>query len=211
MFTGANITLGALVPDDYAAIYCWVNDVVAARVEGAFRPVHLKDLVSQFETAGRDPSRVMLAIRQRTDHKIIGYVQIQNISAVHRSADIGIRIGEENYRGLGYGKEALGMALDYCWDHLNLERLGLIVFRDNARALNAYKAVGFKKEGLLKRLFYVDGRWVDVVVMVSFRRTRKRLHPIHQTRSNGTDNHLTAAPGIAADAARNCVRKVQLA
>jgi [ribosomal protein S5]-alanine N-acetyltransferase len=198
MFIGANITLGAFVPDDYAAIYCWANDVVAARLDGAFRPVHLKDVVSQFEAGTRDPSRVVLAIRKRTDLKIIGYVQIQNITAVHRSADIGIRIGEEKYRGLGYGKEALRMASDYCWDHLNLERLGLIVFRDNARAINAYRAVGFKREGVLKRLFYVDGRWVDVIVMASFRRSRKRIQPTHQTLSDGAHAPQIAAPAAAA-------------
>jgi RimJ/RimL family protein N-acetyltransferase len=93
---------------------------------------------------------------------------------VHRSADIGIRIGEEKYRGLGYGKEALAIGLNYCWHHLNLERVGLVVFRNNARAINAYEAAGFRKEGVLKRLLFVDGKWIDVVVMAAFRPARPR-------------------------------------
>jgi RimJ/RimL family protein N-acetyltransferase len=113
-------------------MYCLANDVVAARLDGA-----------TCETAGKDPTRIMLSIHQRADPKIIGYLRIQNINTVHRSADIGIRIGEERHRGKGYGKEALAIGLHYCWNHLNLERVGLVVFRNNIRAINAYKAVGF--------------------------------------------------------------------
>jgi RimJ/RimL family protein N-acetyltransferase len=195
MFIGSQVTLGAFVPDDYVAMYCWANDVVAARLDGAFRPANLKDVVTQCDTAAKDPSRVMLAVRLRGDPKLIGYVAIQNISAVHRSADIGIRIGEEKYRGRGYGKQALRIALDYCWDHLNLERVGLVVFRHNARAINAYQAVGFKKEGLLKRLLYVDGRWVDVVLMAAFRRSRSR-----QRARSGGQTSIDAKPPIRIDA-----------
>jgi ribosomal-protein-alanine N-acetyltransferase len=179
MFIGNKVTVGSFVPDDYLAMYCWANDVVAARLDGAFRPVNLKDLVGWCETGSKDPTRIMLSIRQRTDPKIIGYLHIQNINAVHRSADIGIRIGEERYRGKGYGKEALAIGLDYCWKHLNLERVGLVAFRNNTRAINAYKAVGFKKEGLLRRLFFIDGAYVDVLVMAAFRPARKRVRRVN--------------------------------
>jgi [ribosomal protein S5]-alanine N-acetyltransferase len=194
MFLGNQVTVGAFVPDDYPAMYCWANDVAAARLDGAFRPVNLKDLVSWCET-GRDPTRIMLSVRQRTDPKIIGYVHIQNISAVHRSADIGVRIGEERHRGKGYGKEALAIGRDYCWNHLNLERLGLIVFRNNVRAINVYRAVGFRKEGLLKRLFFIDGAWVDVMVMAAFRPARKRLRLVD------TDPSLTSPDVFATSSA----------
>ena len=160
MFLGPRITLGAFVPDDYGAMYCWANDIAAARLDGAFRPVNLRDVIASCET-GSDASRVMLAIRQR-------------INAVHRSADLGIRIGDERHRGQGFGKEALAIALNYCWNHLNLERVGLVVFRHNTRAIAAYSACGFKKEGTLKRFLFVDGAWVDLVLMAAFRPVRKR-------------------------------------
>jgi [ribosomal protein S5]-alanine N-acetyltransferase len=175
MFLGHRVAVGSFVPDDYPAMYRWANDVAAARLDGAFRPMNLKDLISWCENAGKDPTRIMLSVRLRNDPKIIGFAHIQHINAVHRSADIGIRIGEERHRGKGYGKEALAIGLEYCWNHLNLERLGLVVFRNNARAIKVYRAVGFKKEALLKRLFFIDGAWVDVLVMAAFRPGRKRV------------------------------------
>jgi RimJ/RimL family protein N-acetyltransferase len=173
MFLGPRITIGAFVPDDYGAMYCWANDVASARLDGAFRPKNLRDVIASCEV-GNDASRIMLAIRQQSDPKIIGYVNIHNISTVHRSADIGIRIGEERHRGQGFGKEAIEMTLNYCWNHLNLERIGLVVFRHNARAIAAYAACGFKKEGVLKRFLFIDGAWVDLVLMAAFRSASKR-------------------------------------
>lgn len=76
------------------------------------------------------------------------------------------------------------MALDYCWKHLNLERVGLVVFRHNAQAIAAYAACGFKKEGTLKRILFVDGAWVDLVLMASFRPARKRVRSGGDTRAN---------------------------
>jgi hypothetical protein len=46
MFLGSKITVGAFVPDDYVAMYCWANEVVAARLDVAFRPANFKDVVS---------------------------------------------------------------------------------------------------------------------------------------------------------------------
>jgi RimJ/RimL family protein N-acetyltransferase len=179
MLIGAKVTIGPFVPDDCVAMYCWANDVAAARLDGVFRPVNLADVIRQLEGPGTDPSRIMFAIRPRNKTTIIGYLRIQNISSVHRSADIGIRIGEERNRGHGYGKEALMLALDYCWRHLNLNRIGLIVFRNNPRAVSAYKAAGFRTEGCLRKLFFIDGAWVDVLAMAAFRpKHKKRAGPI---------------------------------
>jgi diamine N-acetyltransferase len=194
MLLGPRTTLGAFVPDDYGAMYCWANDIVAARLDRAFRPSNLREVIASCET-GNDASRVMFAIRQRIDPTIIGYINIHNINAVHRSADLGIRIGDEKHRSQGFGKETLAMALDYCWNHLNLERVGLVVFRHNVRAIAAYAACGFKKEGTLKRFLFIDGAWVDLVLMAAFRPVRKRSRADEATQNDAPDR---LADGAAA-------------
>jgi RimJ/RimL family protein N-acetyltransferase len=200
MLIGAKVNIGPFVPEDYAAMYCWANDVAAARFDSTFRPVNLSDVVRQCESAGKDPSRVMFAIRKHGDIAIIGYLHIQNINGVHRSADIGIRIGEEKNRGHGFGKEALAMALDYCWRHLNLNRVGLTVFRNNPRAISAYKDVGFRLEGRLKKFLFIDGAWVDVLLMAAFapsRKKRSRAGGLARAESRSADR-TAARPSKAA-------------
>jgi ribosomal-protein-alanine N-acetyltransferase len=173
MLLASRITIGPLVPEDFRPLFCWVNDVAAARLDFAYRPVDMMTHQQWWDGLGKDPSKIVFAIRKTVDPTIIGYVQINGINSVHRSAELGIRIGAESQRGQGFGKEALGLALDFCWNHLNLNRAQLVVFKHNARAIGAYRATGFKKEGLLRKAAFIDGDWVDLVLMAALRPSRK--------------------------------------
>jgi [ribosomal protein S5]-alanine N-acetyltransferase len=169
MIAGEKVCLGPLVPNDFTAIFRWSNDLSASRLNAAYRPVDWTAHKAWCENVGRDPSRVVFAIRRHNQPDIVGYVEIINIHPVHRSAYIGIRIGEEKDRGHGLGTEALRLTLYFCWNHLNLNRVALTTFRHNERGLRAFRAAGFRKEGILRRAEFIDGDWVDVVLMAALR------------------------------------------
>ena len=169
MLIASRITIGPLVAEDFGPLFCWINDVAAARLDFAYRPVDVVAHQQWWDSLGKDQTRVVFAIRTPQDPAIIGYVQINGINSVHRSAEIGIRIGEEKHRGQGYGKEALRLAVEFCWNHLNLNRVQLVVFKHNVRAISAYKAVGFRKEGVLRKAAFIGGGWVDLCVMAALR------------------------------------------
>ena len=174
MLLAKHITIGPLVPEDFGPLFCWANDTAAARLDFAYRPVDMMAHQQWWDSLGKDTSKVVFAIRKIDMPAIIGYVQIAGINSVHRSAEIGIRIGSEQNRGHGYGKEALRLAVDFCWNHLNLNRAQLVVFNHNHRAISAYKAAGFKKEGLLRKAAFIGGAWVDLVPMAMLRPATKR-------------------------------------
>jgi RimJ/RimL family protein N-acetyltransferase len=169
MLIGSHVTLGPVLPEDFPALFCWANDVAAARLDITYRPVDLIAHKQWCESIGSDPSKVVFAIRAINEAPIVGYVQILNINGVHRSADLGIRIGTEKNRGRGFGKDALNLALAYCWKNLNLNRVQLIVFKHNERAIRAYQAIGFRREGLLRKAAFIDGECIDLIVMASLR------------------------------------------
>jgi len=158
---------------DFPSLFCWANDVAAIRLDTTYRPVDFVQHAHWCEAIGKDPAMVVFAIRRVNDPAIIGYVKISNIHAVHRCAEFGIRIGSEADRGKGYGKEATALALAYCWNHLNLNRVQLVVFAHNARATRVYAAAGFEREGRLRRAAFVDGDWVDLVIMAVLRRAQE--------------------------------------
>jgi len=176
MLIAKRITIGPFVPEDFGPVFCWTNDVAAARLDFAYRPVDMMTHQQWWNGLGKDPTKVVFAIRKTIEPAIIGYVQITGINGVHRSAELGIRIGAERDRGQGYGKEALALAVEFCWNHLNLNRVQLVVFKHNHRAIGAYKAIGFKKEGLLRKAAFIGGAWVDLVLMAALRpaQTRRR-------------------------------------
>ncbi len=174
MLLAKHITIGPLVPEDFGSIFCWANDAAAARLDFAYRPVDMMAHQQWWDSLGKDPTKVVFAIRKIDVPPIIGYVQITGINATHRSAELGIRICAEQNRGQGLGKEALHLAVDFCWSHLNLNRIQLIVFKHNQRAIRAYQAAGFKKEGMLRKAAFIGGEWVDLVPMAILRSDAKR-------------------------------------
>jgi RimJ/RimL family protein N-acetyltransferase len=198
MLMAKRVTIGPLVPDDFGPLFCWANDVAAARLDFAYRPVDMMAHQQWWDGLNKDAAKVLFAIRKTAEPAIIGYVQVTGINSVHRSAELGIRIGEEKNRGQGYGKEALGLAADFCWNHLNLNRVQLVAFKHNHRAVGAYKAVGFKKEGLLRKAAFIGGAWVDLVLMAALRPAairRSRLQGAAHALPTAED--LRAAPDLA--------------
>jgi RimJ/RimL family protein N-acetyltransferase len=207
MLLANRITIGPLIPEDSGLLFCWTNDVAAARLDCAYRPVDMMTHQQWWNGLGKDPTKVVFAIRKTMEPAIIGYVQIAGINPVHRSAELGIRIGAEKDRGLGYGKEALALAVEFCWSHLNLNRLQLVVFKHNERAISAYRSSGFKKEGLLRKAAFIDGAWVDIVLMAALRPVktqRQRLRPMNVEQTAG----VSPAPQIAGDISRDSERRV---
>ena len=165
MLQGEKIILGPIVPADFSALFRWGDDLDAARLNEPYRPPTWRNQEELWFNVGRDSSRVFFAIRKIGAEPIVGYVQITNIDAVHRSATLGMRIGEPVERGRGYGRDALRLAIDYCWKHLNLSRIQLAVYGTNERAIRLYQASGFEIEGRLRRALFIDGQWIDLVVM----------------------------------------------
>jgi [ribosomal protein S5]-alanine N-acetyltransferase len=201
MLIGQHITLGPLVPEDFSPLFCWANDAAAARLDFAYRPVDMMAHRQWWDTVGKDPAKVIFAIRKMDVPTIIGYVQITGINPTHRSAELGIRIGAEQNRGQGLGQEALRLAVEFCWNHLNLNRVQLVVFKHNRRAISAYRAVGFQKEGVLRKAAFIGGEWVDVVPMAILRPAAKRRAGAQPLRAVEPAATAIAAPDLHHSAA----------
>ena len=167
---GSRVRLSPLLQKDSATLFRWINDRELVTLQAGFRPVHglkhaawMKDIVNRSDVA-------IFAIRLKRGDRLIGVCQLFSISPVHRSAELQIRIGEARARGRGYGTEAVRLLVDFAFRDLNLHRVWLQFFSFNTRALKAYTAAGFVREGVMRDAAFIDGRFVDVVVMGRLRR-----------------------------------------
>jgi RimJ/RimL family protein N-acetyltransferase len=159
------IQLGPITVQDSDSMFRWFNDAQAARLDYAWRPVDGISHQKWISGIGTDPTQVWFAIRRAGQGAIVGFVILRNISAIHRSTELGIRIGEEADRGRGMGKEAARQVLQFCWQVLNLNRVQVSVLAGNERALRLYRALGFAPEGNLRQAQFIDGHWKDVIIM----------------------------------------------
>jgi len=169
MLIGPNIVLTALRSDDSEPLFAWINDPEVVRFNAPYAPVHEPGHAAWLERVTSDSLRVIFAIRDRASLRLLGVIQLIDIHAIHRSAELAIRIGSEADRGQGIGTQALDLAVDFGFRNRNLQRIALKVFADNPRAIRAYEKAGFQREGLLRRAAFIEGIWRDEIVMARLR------------------------------------------
>jgi RimJ/RimL family protein N-acetyltransferase len=46
-----------------------------------------------------------------------------------------------------------------------MHRIYLSVFKNNERAIGAYRKCGFVEEGVMREAAFIDGQWLDVTMM----------------------------------------------
>lgn len=99
------------------------------------------------------------------DSTMIGTCGLFDIDSVTQTSQLGIGIGEREHWNKGYGREAIGLLLDYAFRLRNLRRMWLTIVGSNERALRCYRACGFQEEGRLRAHMWSNGEYVDSVCM----------------------------------------------
>lgn len=75
----------------------------------------------------------------------------------------------EDFMGAGIGSRLLAAMIDTADNWLNINRIEMTVFVDNARAIALYKRFGFEIEGTHKAASFRNGAFVDVHCMARVR------------------------------------------
>ena len=75
----------------------------------------------------------------------------------------------DDFHGRGIGSALLAALVDSADNWLNLKRLELTVFVDNAPAITLYKKFGFEIEGTRRAEAFREGRFVDAYGMARVR------------------------------------------
>jgi len=165
MLQSRDVALAPVTRADLPQLFAWINDRDLVLLSAGYRPVN----ELQHEAwLGRMLTRddvYLFGIREVASGRLIGSCQLLAVDRAHRKAELQIRIGDAQARGRGYGTQAVELLVKFGFVDLNLHRIALHVFADNAAALRAYEKAGFQREGLLRDAAYVDGRYLDAVVM----------------------------------------------
>lgn len=116
--------------------------------------------------------RILVAV---ADGDVVGNLGIHPATNVRRAhvAGIGMAV-RDDWHGKGVGTALMQAAVDLADNWLNLLRLELTVYTDNAVAQRLYRKHGFVLEGTHRAYALRQGRYVDVHAMA-------RLHPAPPT------------------------------
>ena len=64
--------------------------------------------------------------------------------------------------------------LNFAFNRMNLHKVYLRVYDYNKRGVKSYQKCGFKKGGILREMFYDEGKYYDVVMMGILKREFKK-------------------------------------
>jgi len=105
----------------------------------------------------------------------IGGCGLKAVDWKNRHVEVGIMIGNSDFRGCGYGTDAMKILIRFIFNELNLRKIKLYVFSFNKRAIRSYEKCGFKTEATLKEELYRDGQYQDVYIMSIFKKDFESL------------------------------------
>jgi diamine N-acetyltransferase len=164
---GNKIYLRALEPSDLEFIYHIENDETIWEVSNTQTP-YSKFLIRQYlENAHQDiyeAKQLRLAICKNESEQAIGLIDLFEFDPKNNRAGIGIVIQNEVDRIQGYGKEALGLLIDFSFNQLQLHQLYANIGIDNVSSLNLFATFGFQKIGIKKDWIYSNNSYQDEAI-----------------------------------------------
>jgi RimJ/RimL family protein N-acetyltransferase len=112
---------------------------------------------------------------QLVSDEMIGEIVLNDLDLHARSANLRLAL-LPNYRGRGYGREAIFEVLRFAFDGAtdvdgawhegpHLHRVSLDVLSINPRARMLYESLGFREEGRLRDVYRDGDGWADATVM----------------------------------------------
>ena len=152
--------------------YRWMNNPeVTQFLESRFQPNSLEKLREYVDQKLADPDNLFLAIVSKKGDRHIGNVKLGPISWAHRTAEIGILVGEKDCWGKGYATEVIRLVSEFAFRTLNLEKLTAGCYKGNQGSVKAFLKAGFSQEGVRKSQFFSEGNRVDNILLGLVRKT----------------------------------------
>lgn len=109
----------------------------------------------------RDRREYNFGIFDATTRGLIGHISLYNIKRLPFSSGfIGYSIDERNC-GRGIGTEAVGLVTRFAFEKVALHRVEAYVSPRNEGSIIVLERSGYVREGLLRKLLYINGVWED--------------------------------------------------
>lgn len=169
---GTRILLRPIRDDDAPAIFAIFGDPEVVRYWSSGPQRELSDARRLIrEIAELFARRILFqwGIARATDDALLGTCTLHQWDPGHRRAEIGFALARQHW-GQGYAAEALRTLLRFSFGELDLHRLEADTDPRNTAALRLLERLAFRREGLLRERFWVNGEIQDSVFLGLLRR-----------------------------------------
>lgn len=162
---GPNLYLSPIDPDDAEMYTKWINDLsMSIKIGSAATEAYSLSREKSFlENMAREGNNYAI-ISKKTD-ELLGNCSLFSINHIHRTAELGIFLGDHSNRNKGYGTEAIQLLCEYGFKVMNLNNIMLRLFDFNHSARKCYEKAGFQLFGRRSKCYFVNGHYYDELYM----------------------------------------------
>jgi|APSaa5957512535_1039671.scaffolds.fasta_scaffold104475_2 [ribosomal protein S5]-alanine N-acetyltransferase len=158
----SELYLRSMIEGDLPEWTSWFNNPkTTSYMNKGFSPVTIEDQEKRLEVLNNDKKNIQLAIILKDKDILIGILGLHKIDWIHRHADISIVLGNNKYKGKGYGSQAISMIVEHAFNKLNMHKLTSGMWSNNHASEKIFISNGFIKEGCKKEQFFYQDAYVD--------------------------------------------------
>ncbi len=162
---GKRVTLRRFERSDLSHMRRWLADPGLRAQIGATAPMSEREANEWFARMEDDPARLWYAIVSDEDESVIGEAGLLRMFPEWGTTDMSIIIGEKDARGRGHGTETGRLLLDLAFDYMGFHRVAIGVVGFHEQALRFWERLGFRREGVQRDGYVVDGEFHDFIMM----------------------------------------------
>jgi RimJ/RimL family protein N-acetyltransferase len=167
MLRGDLVGLRARREADVATLHAQLQDDAATRSRSdsrPWRPVSPDLGASPYAVTEPSDKETIFSVVSLADDELVGDALLWAIDTHNRSAHIGVSMVPAS-RGRGFGADVVQVLCRYGFRTRGLHRLQIETLADNAAMISAATKAGFELEGTLRRSAWVDGEFLDEVIL----------------------------------------------
>jgi RimJ/RimL family protein N-acetyltransferase len=164
MLDGVNIRLQPVITADAALIATWFND---AEYMGPFNNVwptttrEWERNLTERRTSQDEGMFLILGSEDGEPKGLIGYFGPHTMADFFRGVEIWYQV-HPRFRGQGIATQAAALLVNHLFDATPLERIQATVAVGNDASCRVVEAAGLRCEGILRRITFLHGRYVDM-------------------------------------------------
>jgi RimJ/RimL family protein N-acetyltransferase len=178
LLEGKNVNLRVVEKEDLPMISEWLNN---PEIFGEYNPLiqtSRAEIEKDYEKRSFEQTEFFI---EGKDGSRLGYIWHFNI--MHPAGKM-LEIGYfllPSERGKGYCTEAVNIIVDYLFLSKNVERIQAMTDLRNAASQKVLEKAGFKKEGTIRKLFFLKGQPRDAFLYSILREEWKRPRILTRT------------------------------
>jgi RimJ/RimL family protein N-acetyltransferase len=159
LLEGKTVNLRVMEKDDLPLFVEWVNK---PEVFGEYNPLHQMSK-TEAEKMLDNPSDIKPFIIEKKDGSKIGFIvhfHVLHLGTGTKQLEIGYSLIPSE-RGKGFCSEAVKIMVDYLFLSKDIMRIQAQTDQRNGASQKVLEKAGFKKEGILRKNFFMRGEWTD--------------------------------------------------